>query len=58
MVRAIQAGLGRWGFSWSKEVIPNVPAVEMVGYVDTAVPAQELLKPSPAGTLQVRLANI
>ncbi|WP_338723717.1 Gfo/Idh/MocA family oxidoreductase [Devosia sp. XK-2] len=35
MVKAIQIGLGHWGFSWSKDVIPNVPTVEMVGYVDT-----------------------
>jgi predicted dehydrogenase len=35
MVKAIQVGLGHWGFSWTKEVIPNVPTVEMVGYVDS-----------------------
>lgn len=35
MVKAIQIGLGHWGFSWSRDVIPKVPAVEMVGYVDT-----------------------
>jgi predicted dehydrogenase len=36
MVKAIQIGLGHWGFSWSQDVIPNVPAIEMVGYVDTS----------------------
>ncbi|NMA98373.1 MAG: Gfo/Idh/MocA family oxidoreductase [Phyllobacteriaceae bacterium] len=35
MVKAIQIGLGAWGFSWSKDVIPKVPNVEMVGFVDT-----------------------
>ena len=35
MVKAIQIGLGHWGFSWSKEVIPKVPTIEMVGYVDS-----------------------
>ena len=35
MVKAIQIGLGHWGFSWTKDVIPNVPTVEMVGYVDS-----------------------
>ncbi|MDB5588483.1 MAG: Gfo/Idh/MocA family oxidoreductase [Devosia sp.] len=34
MVKAIQVGLGHWGFSWTKEVIPKVPAIHMVGYVD------------------------
>jgi predicted dehydrogenase len=34
MVKAIQIGLGHWGFDWTKEVIPNVPDVQMVGYVD------------------------
>ncbi|NGP17614.1 Gfo/Idh/MocA family protein [Devosia aurantiaca] len=41
MVKAIQIGLGAWGFSWSKDVIPNVPSVEMVGYVDTSPEAQQ-----------------
>ncbi len=36
MVKAIQVGLGHWGFSWSKDVIPKVPTIEMVGYVDTS----------------------
>ena len=35
MVKAIQIGLGHWGFDWSREVIPNVPSIEMVGYVDS-----------------------
>lgn len=35
MVKAIQIGLGHWGFSWTKDVIPKVPTVEMVGYVDS-----------------------
>lgn len=39
MVKAIQIGLGHWGFSWTKEVIPKVPTVEMVGYVDTSLDA-------------------
>jgi predicted dehydrogenase len=39
MVKAIQIGLGHWGFSWSKDVIPKVPTVEMVGYVDTSLDA-------------------
>jgi predicted dehydrogenase len=36
MVKAIQIGLGHWGFSWSKDVIPKVPTIEMVGYVDSS----------------------
>lgn len=41
MVRAIQVGLGRWGFNWSRDVIPHVPSVEVVAYVDTAPAAVE-----------------
>ena len=41
MVKAIQVGLGHWGFDWSKEVIPKVETVEMVGYVDTSPEAVE-----------------
>ena len=36
MVKAIQVGLGFWGFDWTKSVIPEVPTVEMVGYVDAS----------------------
>jgi len=35
MVKAIQIGLGHWGFTWTRDVIPKVPTVEMAGYVDT-----------------------
>ena len=31
MVKAIQVGLGHWGFSWTKEVIPKVPSLHMLG---------------------------
>jgi predicted dehydrogenase len=41
MVRAIQIGLGRWGFSWTKDVIPEVPNIEMVGYVDSSLEATQ-----------------
>lgn len=41
MVKAIQVGLGHWGFSWSQDVIPQVPDVEMVGYADANPAAVE-----------------
>jgi predicted dehydrogenase len=41
MVKAIQVGLGAWGFSWSQDVIPKVPGIEMVGYVDANPAATE-----------------
>lgn len=41
MVKAIQVGLGHWGFSWSKDVIPKVSAVEPVAYVDANPEALE-----------------
>jgi len=47
MVKAIQIGLGHWGYSWSSEVIPKVPSVEMVGYVDTS--------PDATGRVQAEL---
>jgi predicted dehydrogenase len=34
LVKAIQVGIGRWGSSWSKDVIPKVPTIELVAYVD------------------------
>jgi predicted dehydrogenase len=44
MVKAIQIGLGHWGFDWSREVIPNVPSIEMVAYVDSNPQATERVK--------------
>ena len=34
MVKLVQVGLGGWGRDWVAEVLPNVPGIEMVGYVD------------------------
>ncbi len=36
MAKVVQVGLGRWGFDWTREVLPAVPQAEMVGYVDTS----------------------
>lgn len=36
MIRAIQVGLGGWGRSWARDVVPKVPGVTAVGYVDAA----------------------
>jgi predicted dehydrogenase len=47
MVKAIQVGLGSWGFSWSKDVIPNVPSIEMVAYADAS--------PAATGRVQTEL---
>lgn len=33
-VRLLQVGLGFWGLDWATEVLPRVPEVELVGYVD------------------------
>ncbi|HEV7345244.1 MAG TPA: Gfo/Idh/MocA family oxidoreductase [Devosia sp.] len=35
MVKAIQIGLGHWGSDWTKQIIPKVPTIHMVGYVDS-----------------------
>ena len=34
MVRLVQVGLGGWGRNWVAEVLPTVPGIEMVGFVD------------------------
>ena len=34
MVKLVQVGLGGWGRDWVAEVLPKVPGVEMVGFVD------------------------
>lgn len=34
MVKLVQVGLGGWGRNWAQEVLPAVPGVEMVGFVD------------------------
>ena len=35
-VKIIQIGLGGWGRNWAELVVPNVPAVEVVAWVDAA----------------------
>lgn len=39
MVKLIQVGLGRWGFSWSQNVLPVVKSIETVAYVDSSAEA-------------------
>lgn len=34
-LRVLQVGLGGWGRDWAQHVIPAVPEVELVGYVDS-----------------------
>jgi predicted dehydrogenase len=43
MVRAIQVGVGWWGIRWTREFIPAVPDVEMVGYVARSTKSREAL---------------
>jgi predicted dehydrogenase len=33
-LRVLQVGLGGWGRDWAQRVIPEVPEVDLVGYVD------------------------
>lgn len=39
--RIVQVGLGRWGLDWAETVIPQVPEVEAVGWVE---PNPEMLE--------------
>jgi predicted dehydrogenase len=62
-LRVVQVGLGDWGRDWAGRVIPAVPEVEVVGYVDSDPGAFPLLRrkiPAPAedcfGTLQEAVA--
>lgn len=34
-LRIVQVGLGGWGRDWAEHVIPEVPEVELAGYVDS-----------------------
>lgn len=42
-VRVVQVGLGGWGRDWAWRVNPQVPEVEVVGYVDSDPAALSLL---------------
>lgn len=33
-MRLVQVGLGRWGSNWAASIVPRVPEVDPVGYVD------------------------
>jgi predicted dehydrogenase len=43
-IRIIQVGLGTHGRGWAKLVLPNIPEVEVVAYVDSDPNALELLR--------------
>jgi predicted dehydrogenase len=58
-LRIVQVGLGDWGRDWAWRIIPAVPEVEIVGYVDSDPDAFNLLRAKVAapeelcfGTLQ------
>jgi predicted dehydrogenase len=58
-LRIVQVGLGDWGRDWAWRIIPAVPEVRVVGYVDSDPGAFDLLRekvPAPEelcfGTLQ------
>jgi predicted dehydrogenase len=34
-LRVLQVGLGGWGRDWAQRVVPEVPEVDLVGYVDS-----------------------
>jgi predicted dehydrogenase len=43
-LRIVQVGLGDWGRDWAWRIIPAVPEVEVVGYVDSDPDAFDLLR--------------
>jgi predicted dehydrogenase len=43
-VRVVQVGLGTHGRGWAKLVLPNIPEVEVAGYVDSDPHALDLLR--------------
>jgi predicted dehydrogenase len=57
-LRVLQVGLGSWGRDWAGRVLPEVPAVELVGGVDPDPTARKLARAViglPAGRLFGRL---
>lgn len=44
VLRVLQVGLGGWGRDWAWRVIPEVPEVDVVGYVDSDPSSLELLR--------------
>src|SRR5258708_3966442 len=43
-LRVLQVGLGGWGRDWAQHVIPAVPEVDLVGYVDSDASALARLR--------------
>jgi len=41
VTKIIQVGLGFWGFDWASTVIPKVPGIDVVGYVDPSEAARD-----------------
>ena len=44
MLRAVQVGLGVWGRDWAARVIPEVPQVDVAGYIDPDPDAMALAR--------------
>ena len=52
-VRIVQVGIGGFGSSWATEVVPSVPEVEAVGYVDLSAPALAALVEAGTGSADI-----
>jgi predicted dehydrogenase len=51
-LRVVQVGLGDWGRDWAWRIIPAVPEVEVVGYVDSDPGAFDLLRAKVSAPVQ------
>ena len=59
-VRVIQVGLGPWGLDWARRIVPSVPGVEAVAWVDPAADARAAAvaeAKAPAGCCFASLAD-
>ncbi len=54
MVKLVQIGLGGWGRNWADEVLPAVPGIETVAFVD-ADPAMQQIAAAKLGLDEHRL---
>jgi len=57
-IRLLQVGLGGWGRDWAWRVVPEVPEVEVVGYVDSDPQSLALLREEIPGATGLCYASL
>ncbi|MBA3415068.1 MAG: Gfo/Idh/MocA family oxidoreductase [Chloroflexia bacterium] len=57
-LRLVQVGMGGWGRDWAKNVLPNVPEIEVVAHVDAAAETLETAREAVGFPAEIGFASL